>query len=147
MRIHADSGRETELNELGEMMDMANRLKAERIRRHEVPEVEASAWKAHSQFLDRELTDAKLSLANMVIADRQAKAPSQTAAPKENPNDKRDEFAYTSLKAGKSLQVIKNKINNRRAWQPLESLQGVSAAAKRYALRQRPPLPWPVVQR
>ena len=73
-------------------------------------------------------------------------SPSETPpASKENPNDKRDKFAYTSLKAGKSLQVIKNKINNRRTWEPLESVQGVSAAAKRYA--ERHSLPWPIVKR
>jgi hypothetical protein len=59
-----------------------------------------------------------------------------------NHNDARDKTAYELRRKGKSLQEIKNQINAKRRWQPLESVQGVSAAAKRYA--QRNNLPWPV---
>jgi hypothetical protein len=60
----------------------------------------------------------------------------------ENPNDRRDRFIYVKLKKGKTRAWIKNRLAERRTWEPLESEQGISAAARRYA--QRHDLPWPI---
>jgi hypothetical protein len=60
----------------------------------------------------------------------------------ENPNGPRDKFIYDNLANGKSRAWIRNRINNRSSWEPLDTEQGVSAAARRYALRHR--LSWPI---
>jgi hypothetical protein len=93
--------------------------------------------------LPREIEAFALRLSAVVDALTAAGTP--PVASKKNASDERDKFAYTSLTDGKTLQEIKNKINSKRKWEPLESVQGVSAAAKRYA--ERHSLPWPIVQR
>jgi hypothetical protein len=54
----------------------------------------------------------------------------------------RDKYCYNRMSRGDSLQVIKNAINRRRGWDPLDTIQGVSAAAKRYAIKHG--RPWPI---
>jgi hypothetical protein len=62
--------------------------------------------------------------------------PSHGSELAKNANDKRDSFIYSQMKAGVSLKDLLAIVNNRKAWEPLESEQGISAAAKRYAERQ-----------
>jgi hypothetical protein len=57
-------------------------------------------------------------------------------------NEARNRYCYNQLRAGKSLKDIRLNVNARQGWNPLESYQAVSQAAKRYA--QRHGLPWPL---
>jgi hypothetical protein len=57
-------------------------------------------------------------------------------------NDKRDKFCYEQRRKGRSLKDIMAAVNKRRSWEPIATPQGVSQAAKRYALAKK--LPWPL---
>jgi hypothetical protein len=73
------------------------------------------------------------------LAGRVSRAGKPRNNVKESPRDK---FIYEELQKGSSLQVIKNAVNENREWESLETVNGVSQAAKRYAGRKG--LPWPV---
>ena len=57
-------------------------------------------------------------------------------------NEGRDRYCYTQLKAGKALKEIQTGVNRQQGWDPLETPQAVSQAAKRYA--QRHGKKWPI---
>jgi hypothetical protein len=59
-----------------------------------------------------------------------------------NPNDPRDKFIYEHMAKGKTRAWIRNRVSARKPWERLESDQGVSDAARRYAVRHN--LPWPI---
>lgn len=71
------------------------------------------------------------------LASEKAKA---AIPPATNPNDARDKFCYDKMASGKTRAWIRNHLST--SWEPLNSEQGVSAAAKRYAERRS--LPWPI---
>jgi hypothetical protein len=79
-----------------------------------------------------------LSELRTLPADRTAKS---TGRPT-NANDPRDKFIYEQMEKGKNLTWIKNRVNRKKSWQHLDTDQAVSAAARRYALRNA--LPWPI---
>jgi hypothetical protein len=60
------------------------------------------------------------------------------AATKANPRDK---FCYEQRVKRIPLKTIMQKVNKRKGWEPLETVQGVSQAAKRHAQAQG--LTWP----
>jgi len=57
-----------------------------------------------------------------------------------NPNESRDKYCYEQMMDGKTRAWIKNHV--KPAWYSIDSEQGISEAAKRYAKRHR--LPWPI---
>jgi hypothetical protein len=61
--------------------------------------------------------------------------------PKHDPKN-RDNCIYHWMVEQKSLQWIKNRVNKRKSWEPLDTVQGVSLAGKRFATKHH--LPWPV---
>jgi hypothetical protein len=61
---------------------------------------------------------------------------------KPNPRDK---FCYDQRSKGRSLKEILAAVNKRTKWEPIDTVQGVSAAAKRHAKANE--LPWPVNRR
>lgn len=61
---------------------------------------------------------------------------------KPNTNDPRDKFIYESLHAGESLDWIKDNVKAKKEWDELDTPQGVSQAAMRYA--ERNGLTWPI---
>jgi hypothetical protein len=63
-------------------------------------------------------------------------------APKRSPNDERDRFIYESIKKGRSLAQIRQRIDRTTKWLSFDSFQGITQAARRYAKRRN--LQWPI---
>lgn len=61
---------------------------------------------------------------------------------KRSTNNKRDAFIYKEMKAGRNLAGIKVKVNEHKEWYLIDTDQGISQAAKRYAERTKKP--WPL---
>jgi hypothetical protein len=71
-----------------------------------------------------------------------------SSAPKERPNP-RDKFIYNRMRKGDSLKQIRSAVHSRKEWEDMDvigTVQGISAAAKRYAKKFNKPWP-PRVQR
>ena len=60
------------------------------------------------------------------------------------PDAARNAFIYDQLSTGKTLQVVLNAVNANEEWSPLETIQAVSAAAKRHA--ERHGRAWPITR-
>lgn len=56
-------------------------------------------------------------------------------------HDPRDRYCYEQIADGTTLKLIREGVIRRRRWEPIDTVQGVSHAAKRYALRHS--LRWP----
>jgi hypothetical protein len=66
----------------------------------------------------------------------------QSQVTKHNANDPRDSYIYHALAQGNTLHEIKNEVNTHHEWELIETEQGISQAAKRYAKRHG--LTWPI---
>jgi hypothetical protein len=64
------------------------------------------------------------------------------ARPRRSPNEERDRFCYEQKCAGMSWKGIRQAVNGRPDWEPIDTDQGLSQAAKRYAERHNKP--WPI---
>jgi len=68
--------------------------------------------------------------------------PKKSQAPRTSTNEERDQYCYEQKRAGKTWREIQRVVNGTPRWEPLESEQGVSQAARRYAERHN--RKWPI---
>lgn len=83
------------------------------------------------------------AFAKLQLAREAARAQPASRQEEELEPDPRNKYCYDCRAAGQSLQAIKNAVNARDdEWEPIDSLQGISQAAKRYAELFNKP--WPI---
>jgi hypothetical protein len=71
-----------------------------------------------------------------------ASPPEDKQRKRRSTNEDRDCYCYQQKKAGQTWRAIQEAVNNRSEWEPIDTEQGVSQAAKRYA--ERHDKPWPI---
>jgi hypothetical protein len=74
-----------------------------------------------------------------IVTELEQQQASLRPASKMNPRDK---YCYERMKKGDLLKAIMAAVNRRKGWEPLETVQGVSQAAKRHARKHG--LKWPL---
>ena len=71
-----------------------------------------------------------------------AKGEAPTAEQPKRKVNPRDKYCYEQMAKGRSLKEIMAAVNKRKVWEPIATVQGISAAARRYANANV--LPWPL---
>jgi hypothetical protein len=116
-------------SEIGELAILCDH---ERCKKPAMKEKEIRSWKST-------VISAMSTHTAGIVSEIEQRRTALGAPAKPNPRDK---YCYERMKKGDSLKKIMATVNNRRRWYPLDTIQGVSQAAKRHA--QNHGLKWPV---